>query len=139
MSASTQRPIVVYDGECQFCRRQTERIRRYDRHDRLECVPRQTPWLTDRFPELADDDFNTGMRLIMPDGRIYVGADSVHQIVRQLPVLSWFAWLYRVPGLHALARVGYAWVAARRLSLGRSCDEQACALPVPPDRSSSRQ
>ena len=123
MSEAAQLPVVVYDGECAFCRRQIARIRRYDRHDRFEYVPRQTPRLTDRFPALARGDFDTGMRLIMPDGRIYVGADSIYQIARRLAFFRWFTWLYRVPGIDVLARAVYGWIAARRQSLGRRCDD----------------
>ncbi len=133
MSEAAQLPVVVYDGECAFCRRQIARIRRYDRHGRFECVPRQTPGLTDRFPALGQGGFDTGMRLIVPDGRIYVGADSVYQISRQLAVFRWFAWLYRVPGVHVLARAVYGWIAARRRSLGRRCDDGACSVPVRPN------
>ncbi len=123
MSEAARQPVVVYDGECAFCRRQIARIRRYDRHARFECVPRQTPGLTERFPALGDGGFDTGMRLIMPDGRIYIGADSVYQIARRLAVFRWFAWLYRVPGIHVLARAAYGWIAARRQSLGRRCND----------------
>ncbi len=135
MSEADRRPVVVYDGECPFCRRQIARIRKYDRHGRFECVPRQTPGLTDRFPALGVGGFDTGMRLIVPDGQIYVGADSVYQISRQLAVFRWFAWLYRVPGVQRLARGVYFWVAARRRSLGRRCNDDACSVPVQPDGS----
>ena len=77
--------VVVYDGECPFCQRQIARIRRRDSLGRFEYVPRQSAGLTERFPALAEGDFDTGMRLIKPDGSIYVGADSVYHIARQLP------------------------------------------------------
>ena len=117
MSEAAQRLVVVYDGECAFCRRQIAQLHRYDRHGRFQCVPRQTPGLTGRFPALGEGGFDTGMRLIMPDGQIYVGADSLYQVARRLPIFRWFAWPYRVPGVHALARAGYHWIAARRRSL----------------------
>ncbi len=139
MSEAARRPVLVFDGECTFCRRQIARIRRYDRHGRFECVPRQTPGLTGRFPALGEGGFDTGMRLIMPDGRIYVGADSVYQIARRLPICRWFAWLYRVPGIHVLARAVYGWIAARRRSLGRRCDDGACSIPVQPNGSRNRR
>lgn len=123
------KPIVVYDGECAFCRRQIARIRRQDRAGAFEYTARQTPGLDEAFPELARGDFNTGMRLIMPTGRIYVGADAVYRIARQLPVWRRVAWLYRVPGLRGLARAAYAFIAARRHRLGRDCVDGACAVP----------
>ena len=88
---------------------------------------------------LDDDYYDTGMRLIRPDGSIYVGADSVYHIARQLPAWRWFAWLYRIPGIHAVARSAYAWVAAHRKSLGRNCDDGACAVPVTPDTPGDRE
>lgn len=114
----SQMPVLVYDGQCNFCKRQIARIRTMDRRDQFEYAPRDTPGLTDRFPKLAQEEFNTGMRLVMPDGQIFIGADAVYQIARRLPRVSLIAWLYRVPGLHALARAIYARIAARRQSLG---------------------
>ncbi len=126
-TSQTTRGIVVYDGECAFCRTQIERMRARDKLGCFDFVPRQTPGLDDRFPQLKEGDFDTGMRLILPDGRVHVGADAVYQISRRLPLWRRMAWLYRVPGIHALARRIYAWIAAHRRSLGRPCENDACS------------
>jgi len=120
------RCVVVYDGDCSFCRDRIEWIRRRDAAGRLDLVPRQAPGIVERFPRLAEGDFNTGMRLIDPDGTIHVGADAVHQIARRLPRWRRLAWLYRVPGIGALSRLAYRSIAANRQSLGRSCEDDAC-------------
>ncbi len=124
--SNTPKSVLVYDGECGFCRRQIERIQRRDQQQGFEYLPRQTPGITDRFPALAEGDFNTGMRLIFPDGRIRVGADALYEVARRLRGWRWLAWLYRVPGLHRLARALYAWVAAHRYALGRRCHNGHC-------------
>ena len=126
MDDTSNRGVVVYDGDCSFCRTQIERMREKDKSGCFEFVPRQTPGLDDRFPQLKEGDFDTGMRLIQPDGRVHVGADAVYEISRRLPLWRRVAWLYRVPGIHALARRAYAWIAAHRRSLGRTCDDGAC-------------
>ena len=120
------KPVVIYDGECSFCLRQIERIKRHDRRSRFEYVPRQSPGLDERFPRLADDDFNSGMRLITPRGEILVGADALYHIVRRLPIWGNIAWIYRLPGLNRLARLAYRWIAANRHRLGRSGAEPSC-------------
>jgi predicted DCC family thiol-disulfide oxidoreductase YuxK len=120
------RPVVVYDGECPFCRKQIARIRCRDTSEQFEYVPRQNPTLIDRFPALGKSDFNTGMRLVLPCGQIHVGADAVYEIARRLPFWRWVAWLYRVPILGTVSRATYGWIAANRQRLGTSCDEQAC-------------
>jgi len=117
--------VVVYDGNCPFCRQQVARIRHRDLWERFEYAAKQSPGLDERFPTLARGEFSTGMRLVMPDGRIRVGADAIYEIIRQLPNWRWVAWLYRVPGIHALARLLYAWVAANRTRLGKSGDDPA--------------
>ncbi len=117
-NVSRRGATLVYDGHCSFCRRWVARIARRDRRGTFEFVARQTEGLIERFPKLAEGDFNTGMRLITPDDVIHVGADAAYQIVRRLRYWQRIAWLYHVPGIHWLTRAGYAWIAANRQSLG---------------------
>ena len=124
--ALRSRSTLVYDGQCSFCRRWVARIERMDRRGAFEFVARQTEGLTRRFPKLAEGDFSTGMRLITPDEAIHVGADAAYQIVRRLRYWRRIAWLYHVPGIHWLSRSVYAWIAARRQSLGGPCDDETC-------------
>lgn len=127
MSSVPSGPVVVYDGDCAFCRAQIARIRRRDRSVQFEYVARQTPGLEQRFCRLAEGDFNSGMRLVDPQGRIHVGADAVYEIARRLPVWRRLAWLYRLPIVHGAARLIYKWIAANRQSLGRSCARNECS------------
>lgn len=122
------RSVVVYDHDCPFCRKQIARIRSRDIREQFEYVPRQTPGLTDRFPALAQGDFNSGIRLVLPDGHIHVGADALYHIACWLPRWRWVAWLYRVPILHALARRAYRWIAANRQRLSRTCNDGTCRI-----------
>ena len=132
------RPLVVYDGECPFCQRQVELLRRWDRDGRFVPTPKQTPGLIERFPRLAESDFNTGMRLIETDGTIWVGADAVYHIARRLPGWRRVAWLYRAPGIHRLARVLYAWIAANRYRLVRRRCSKDCSLDPSPSAADGR-
>ena len=124
-----RKSILVYDGNCSFCCRWVARIARRDRSDMFDFVARQTEGLTQRFPILVEDDFNTGMRLITPDNAIYVGADAAYQIACRLRYWRWIAWLYHVPGIHGLTKAVYAWIAANRQALGGQCDSETCKPP----------
>lgn len=73
--------------------------------------------LLKRFPQLAGQDLNSGMRLILADGRIFAGADAVREVLRRLPGGAWIAALYRIPGFGRLARGAYSWIARHRRSL----------------------
>ena len=129
--------VIIYDGECRFCQWSVHRIRKLDRREQFEYVPRQTEGIDARFPVLAESDFNTGLRLI-DDESVHVGADAIYQIYRQIPPYRLIAWLYRVPPFTQLARLGYAIIARNRHRFGRvECDTGACALPaMSPDASS---
>lgn len=115
--------LIVYDGACAFCQRSIAAIRQRDRQGQFVYLPRQTPGLEERYPQLAVGDFETGMRLIEPDGTMHIGADAIHQIASRLPSLRWAAWMYHVPIVHAVTRRIYSWVAANRMKLSRHCGE----------------
>ncbi|SRR5579875_1139172 len=121
-----EKPVVVYDGECPFCIRQIDRFKRWDKKGALQYVPRQQEGLEERFPVLAQGDFNAGMRFIGTDGNVAVGADAVYEICKALPAFGAFAWIYRIPGINQLARAAYAWVAANRMKLAGQCKDNVC-------------
>lgn len=123
-----RRPVVVYDGECPFCRRQVSRIQQRDVDGALEYLPRQAEGIEQRFPQLTEGDFDTGMRLVHPDGSVSVGADAVYQIARRVRTWRYFAWLYRVPVLHQVFRAMYGWIARNRNRLEKACTDDTCEL-----------
>lgn len=116
-----EKPVIVYDGECSFCIAQMERIRHLDRDERFEYLPRLAPGLEQRFPILAQSDFETGVRYIDASGRVAAGADAVYEISSRLPLLRSVAWMYRIPPVRSVARAAYGWVAAHRQQIGRWC------------------
>jgi predicted DCC family thiol-disulfide oxidoreductase YuxK len=123
-SQAQARPVVVYDGDCPFCRKQIQRFKTRDLGKAFEYCPRQTEGIDERFPKLAEGDFSTGMRLVHPNGEVSVGADAVYHIARHLQGYKYLAWLYRVPVAHQIARATYAWITAHRMKLAGGCDER---------------
>jgi predicted DCC family thiol-disulfide oxidoreductase YuxK len=111
-------PTLIYDGECGLCRQAVALLRRWDREQALRFVPFQDGPAVARFgialPALA-----AAMHLVLPDGRVYAGADAAPELLRLFPGKRWLARLFRVPGVLPLARRGYAWIAARRHCLVR--------------------
>ena len=133
-------PAIIYDGECRFCLWSVGRIRRAAREGQFEFVPRQQPGLDERFPILAQSDFNTGLRLMHTDGTVHVGADGVYEIYRRLTPYHLVAWIYRLPLFKQAFRLGYALVARNRHRFGRigpdsACDGDACDLSYSEKRS----
>ena len=118
--------VIVFDGECRFCRWSVRRIQRLDSRDQFEYLPRQAQGVEVRFPQLAESDFNTGLRLV--DGeRIYVGADALYEIYRRMPPFHLLTWFYRAPVLHGVFKMCYGLIARNRHRFGRvTCDTGIC-------------
>ena len=128
LTARLTRPVVVYDGECSFCLKQVDKMKRRDPEGVFEYQPRQTPGLEQRFPRLAGGDFNSGMRLVRRDRSVSVGADAVYEIARLLKGWQYVAWLYRVPVLKTICRFSYAWIARNRYRLAKKCEDGVCEM-----------
>ena len=112
------RPTLIYDGECGFCRESVELVLRWDREHRLAVIPFQEEARVAAFgiPLTA---LAAAMHLVLPDGRVFAGADAAPELLRLLPGKRWLAWPFVVPGVLPVARRIYAWIARRRRCLVR--------------------
>ena len=108
-----ERPLLVYDGTCQFCFRWVARWqRRFE--DKIDVVPFQSA--ATRFAEdLPIECFQSSIRLIEPDGNVYGGAEAVFRALSYGSGGGKTYWCYRhIPGFGACARAAYSIVARNR-------------------------
>jgi predicted DCC family thiol-disulfide oxidoreductase YuxK len=122
--------VVLFDGQCNFCRSQIDRLARFDGKNRIEYVSLHEPHVKTDYPNLSFDQLMEQMWVITPEGQQYGGADSLKYLSRKLPRL-WFL----MPFLHfplsmPLWRFLYRQIAKRRYKIaGRNCDEGGtCSL-----------
>ena len=121
-------PVIIYDGECNFCSSSIRRIQHKDAADQFVYTPRQTPNLHTLYPQLEAVESKVGMRFIAPDGRVYCGADAVYQIYRRLGKYRYITWIYLVPVIRTLLKGAYWIIAKNRFRLGRSsCKSASCS------------
>ncbi len=110
-------PLLVYDGDCSFCRLWIERWKPLT-GDRVEYAPFQEA--ASRFPEIPLEQFKAAVQLIEPSGDVSSGAEAVFRLLRYSPGKAWVHWLYRhLPGASAVSEAFYRWVAAHRSFLYR--------------------
>ena len=124
-----ERPILVYDGSCGLCTDAARLVRGWDRAGRLDVVPFQDEARVAGFG-ITVPAYAAAMHLLMPDGRVYAGADAVPPLVRMLPGKRWLGWPWAVPGIPRLARRLYAAIAARRRCTGWAAVDSAAAGSV---------
>jgi predicted DCC family thiol-disulfide oxidoreductase YuxK len=97
------KPLLVFDGDCGFCRRWVERWRARTA-DRIDYLPFQE--LGD-FPEIPHERLAQAVHLIETDGAVYSGAEAVFRLLGR-------PWLYRLPGMPMTSECAYRLVARHR-------------------------
>jgi predicted DCC family thiol-disulfide oxidoreductase YuxK len=120
------RPVLLFDGECGFCRQWVARLRRWDRHGAIHTLPASDRHTLAGLPSISDASLDRAMHFITPDGRVYSGARALPALLPYLSGGRWLAPVLRVPGVQAVADRLYAWISARRHRFG--CGDR-CALP----------
>jgi predicted DCC family thiol-disulfide oxidoreductase YuxK len=107
------RPLVVFDGDCHFCRRWIERWRELTR-GAVEYAPFQEA--AERFPEIPRADFEQALHFIEKDGTVHRGADAVFRSLGTVRAGRALIWCYdHVPGFAPITEAAYRVVARHRM------------------------
>jgi len=122
-----ERPLVVFDGDCSFCRAWVDRWRQIT-GDRADYVAFQE--IGERFPEIPREAFSASVQLILPDGEVFSAAHAVFRLLALVPGRSVPLWLYqRVPGFRPASEAAYRLIARHR-SLGYRITQWLWGVPV---------
>jgi lipase maturation factor 1 len=106
------KPLLIWDGECDFCRLWIERWRVITAGN-VDYATYQK--VADHFPEIPRDDFKRAMAFIEPDGETFSAAEAVYRSLRYRRSRKWLAWSYdHVPGFAAISETGYKFIALHR-------------------------
>lgn len=121
MGKALARAVLIYDADCAMCRASALWIMRLALSaGALEILPCRSSTRRTRFPAIADEACLSAMQLVLPDGRILVGADAVPELLRRIRGLRWLATLFALPGVRPVARRVYGWIARNRMRLSCS-------------------
>jgi predicted DCC family thiol-disulfide oxidoreductase YuxK len=123
------RPLLVFDGDCGFCRFWVARWR-HRTGDRVEYLPSDAAEIVERSPTLQPDRLARAVHLIEPDDRVSAGAEAVFRLLAhggwRIPLTLYT----HVPVVAAISESAYELVASHRrffsiftrLLLGRSTE-----------------
>jgi predicted DCC family thiol-disulfide oxidoreductase YuxK len=118
-----EEPIVLYDGDCGFCRVTLATLLRWDRAQRLTPVAIQSARGAELLSELAPEDRLTSWHLVDARGALHSGGAAIPVALEELPYATPIARLTAM--LPAATARGYDWVAAHRALLGRPLTARA--------------
>jgi predicted DCC family thiol-disulfide oxidoreductase YuxK len=107
------RPLVVFDGDCAFCRFWVERWQQQAR-GLVDFEPRQSPDVARRLPAPAHERAASALQLIEADGRVSEAAAAVFRL-RALRGRRGLLWAYEhVAGARAVTERAYRFIADHR-------------------------
>lgn len=123
--------VVLYDGDCPFCRKSVAIIRRLDWLHRFHY---QTARETDKLPPCRDpldpQKLIEEMHVVTPDRqRAYAGFRAFRWMAWRLPAVAVVAPLLYLPGVLWAGNKVYRWVARNRFQLA-PCDDGGCQVPL---------
>jgi len=115
--SDSSKPLLIYDGDCAFCRDCVEYGRRLT-GDAVAYASYQQ--VGARFPQVSIEQFRAAAQFVECSGKISSGAEAVFRTLAYAPRCSWLLKLYtRFRPFAAMSERVYVWVARHRNGLFR--------------------
>ena len=106
------KPLLVWDGECHFCKLWIERWREITAGEVDYATYEQA---AHQFPEISVEQFKRAMAFIELDGEAFFAAEAVYRSLGYRSSRRWLAWSYdHVPGFAAISETAYKFIARHR-------------------------
>jgi predicted DCC family thiol-disulfide oxidoreductase YuxK len=125
--------VVIYDGHCEFCKAQVQKLLFWDCQAKLSYLSLHDPEVARRWPDVDHDRLLQEMLIIDRQRRRHWGPEAIRYLTHRLLRLWWAAWVFYIPGVMFVWRRIYRWVARNRYRLsgkrgGKACASGACEL-----------
>ena len=106
------RPIVLFDGDCGFCRFWVARWHARTR-GLVDFAPAQQA--ASRFPQVTEEAWKRAVQLVTPAGEVYSGAEAVFRTLAYVPGYRLLLTIYLcLPGARPASEAAYRLVADHR-------------------------
>ena len=106
------KPLMIWDGECNFCRMCAERFSSY-KEKKVDLLPYQK--LHEKYPHAPKKDYTSSVVLFMPTGVVYHAAAAIYRFFAEYPRKGWaFKAYQRFRWFATLSEWGYQFVANHR-------------------------
>ena len=129
---TSNRHIVLYDGECSLCTFQMKVLTWLDWCNRIRLVPIDDPETGQIARTLYRETLEGALPCVRLDNRISRGARCIRFVGLRLPLLAPVALILWLPGVIWIAEKIYAWVSRNRHLLSRlfGCKDACRIMPA---------
>lgn len=125
----TAREVLIFDGQCNFCRGSVRTLRMLDWIGRLSFISLHDERVGQRWPQLSSEQLMDQIWLVTKSGQTFGGADAMRYLSSRMPALWPLAPLLNLPFTMPIWRSIYRWIAKNRYRIaGRKCDNGTCSL-----------
>jgi predicted DCC family thiol-disulfide oxidoreductase YuxK len=108
----TETPLLVWDGECGFCKYWVTRWRHLTQ-GKIHFKTYQE--VAEHFPDIPLKEFKKASRLIEPNGSVYSGPDSAYRSYTYARnSWPWHQWYHKYPWFQWVSDHGYNHIAKHR-------------------------
>ncbi len=107
----TERPTLLFDGDCGICRRWVAYWRMLTEEG---VVYRPYQEAAADFPNLAERDLARAIVLVEPDGEIFSGAAATFRVLKAAGKTHWCAFYRSLPGFAPLSELAYGFLSRHR-------------------------
>ena len=112
MSAGNDKPVLIYDDDCGFCRLWVSRWSPFTQ-DAVIYHPSQD--VAENYPQISPQQFESSVYFVASDGSFCSGAQAVFKTLAYAPNGKWFLKAYEnIPGFAPVSEWGYRQVAENR-------------------------
>ena len=124
--------VVIYDGHCNFCKKQVTNLYRWDGKGRIAFVSLHDAFVAQNYRDLSHEMMMKQMYVITSDNRRLAGANAFRHLTTRLPKLWVLAPLLHFPFSLPLWQFLYNQVARQRYKIagtaGEACEGDACQV-----------
>ncbi|MEP6664801.1 MAG: DUF393 domain-containing protein [Verrucomicrobiota bacterium] len=111
--------VVIYDGDCNFCRAQVRWIKKLDWFGALKFIPSDDVQVKEIAPTISQEELDEAIYCVANDGKISRAARCFRFLAMRVPLLFPIALLMWIPGVIWFAEKIYAAVARNRSTLSK--------------------
>lgn len=121
--------VVIFDGNCQFCKSQIERLAKFPGAGCLSFISLHDSRVQVRYPDLPHEMLMKEIFIVDTKGQRYGGADAIKYLSRRLRALWPVMPILHLPLSAKLWRWCYNQIARRRYRWNRNgCEGGACEV-----------
>ncbi len=108
---------LIYDDSCPICRVGVRKIGDLDRLGLVKMVPLSRAREISQSARLDPTRLKTEIHLVMPDGRVFRGAEALATVATLFPRSKLLGRLIMIPPIKQLGRIVYRIIARHRMKI----------------------